>query len=279
MPAPVRAASPEAEAAQHPLLQHYLATSRRRSFFQGAEGMVADMDDATIRQMRATYHGMMTEVDDQLGAVFAYLDATGQWDETLIVFTSDHGEQLGDHHLLGKLGYFDESFRIPLVIRDPGQAGGGIVAQPTESIDVLPTLLDWLGEPRPNALDGRSLLGFVRGAPPADWRTELHYEFDFRDISYSQPETALGLQRDDCSLCVIQDARYKYVHFAALPPLFFDLAADPQQLDNRAADPSYASLVRDYAQRALSWRLRHADRTLTHFRAMPAGLEARPPLS
>jgi len=278
MTPPVRAASPEAEAAQHPLLRHYLGYQRRSSYFQGAEGMTATLDDSAIAQMRATYFGMMTEVDDQLGRVFEFLDESGQWDDTLIIFTSDHGEQLGDHHLLGKLGYFDESFRIPLVIHAPGASdAGAIVAAPTESIDVLPTILDWLGAPRLNALDGRSLLGFVRGTPPVDWRTELHYEFDFRDISYSQPETALGLHRDTSSLCVVQDARYKYVHFAALPPLFFDLAADPQQLHDRAADPAYAALVRDYAQRALSWRLIHADRTLTHFRAMPAGLEERAP--
>jgi arylsulfatase A-like enzyme len=278
MPPAIRAATPDAEAAQHPLLDHYLGYQKRSSYFQGAEGMTATLDAAEIAQMRATYYGMMTEIDDHLGRVFAYLEATGQWDDTLIIFTSDHGEQLGDHHLLGKLGYFDESFRIPLVIRAPGApTGGTIVAQPTESIDVLPTMLDWLDQPRPNALDGRSLLGFVQGVPPPDWRTELHYEFDFRDISYSQPETALGLHRDTSSLCVIQDARYKYVHFAALPPLFFDLAADPAQLDNRAQDPAYATLVRDYAQRALSWRLIHADRTLTHYRAMPNGLDQRGP--
>jgi hypothetical protein len=85
----------------------------------------------------------------------------------------------------------------------------------------------------------------------------------------------LGLHRDTSSLCVVQDEHYKYVHFAALPPLFFDLAADPNQIQDRATDPAYAALVRDYAQRALSWRLIHADRTLTHFRAMPAGLEQR----
>jgi arylsulfatase A-like enzyme len=278
MPKPVRAASAEAEAAQHPLLRHYLGYQRRSSYFQGAAGMTATLDESAIAQMRATYFGMMTEVDDQLGRVFAFLEETGQWEDTLILFTSDHGEQLGDHHLLGKLGYFDESFRIPLVIRAPGASdAGAIIGAPTESIDVLPTMLDWLGQPVPNALDGRSLLGFVRGAPPGDWRTELHYEFDFRDISYSQPETALGLHRDSSSLCVVQDAHYKYVHFAALPPLFFDLAADPGQFQDRAADPAYAALVRDYAQRALSWRLIHADRTLTHFRAMPQGLEQRSP--
>lgn len=275
MTPPVRAASAAQEAAQHPLLRFYLENGRQRGYFRGAEGMVTDLSLADILQTRATYFGMMTEVDDQLGRVLAWLDATGQWDDTLVIFTSDHGEQLGDHHLLGKNGYFDESFRIPLVIKAPGLPGGTIVDAPTEIIDLMPTMLDWLGAPVPNAVDGRSLMPFLRGAHPADWRTELHYEFDFRDVFYAQPETALGLGMEQCSLCVVQDARYKYVHFAALPPLFFDLANDPGQFQNLADDPAHAALVRDYAQRALSWRLCHADRTLTHYRATPTGLEER----
>ena len=143
--------------------------------------------------------------------------------------------------------------------------------------DVMPTILDWLGGQTPHACDGRSLMPLVRGTTPADWRTELHYEYDFRDVHYSRPETVLGLGMDESSLCVVQDGRYKYVHFAALPPLFFDLEVDPGQFENRADDPAYAALVRDYALKALSWRLRHADRTLTHLRATPQGLEARAP--
>lgn len=273
----VRAASVEAEAAQHPLLAFYLRDTLQDSFFERAPGLAAAMDDAAIRQMRATYFGLMTEVDDCLGRVFAWLDATGQWDETLILFTSDHGEQLGDHHLLGKLGYFDESFRIPLVIMDPGAEAtrGRIDDAFTESIDVMPTVLSWLGGPVPPACDGSSLLPVVRGRRPPGWRTELHYEYDFRDVYYSAPEPCLGLGPDQCSLCVVQDSRYKYVHFAALPPLFFDLTADPHQFHNLAADPAHMPLVLEYAQKALSWRLLHADRTLTHYRATPAGLEVR----
>ena len=276
---PVRAASIEAEAAQHPLLAFYLRNNPRSDFFERAPGLAAALDDAAIRQMRATYFGLMTEVDDGLGRVFAWLDETGQWDETLILFTSDHGEQLGDHYLLGKMGYFDESFRIPLVVRDPDapeDACGRVEDAFTESVDVMPTVLAWLGAEAPRACDGRSLLPLVHGRRSADWRDLLHYEFDFRDVHYSAPEGGLGVGPDDCSLCVVQDSRWKYVHFAALPPLLFDLAADPHQFRNLAADPAHATLVRDYAQKALSWRLRHADRTLTHYRATPTGLEARP---
>jgi arylsulfatase A-like enzyme len=281
MAAPVRAASPEREAEQHPLLRFYLDNTKQSSFFQDGVGLGAAMDETEVRRMRATYYGLMSEIDDQLGRVFAYLEETGQWDDTLIVFTCDHGEQLGDHHLLGKIGYFDQSYRIPLIVCDPSEQAnatrGRIVERFTETIDTMPTILDWLGAGIPRQCDGRSVLPFVRGdgTAPDDWRREVHYEYDFRDIFYSKPETALGLHMDQCSLAVVQDERYKYVHFAALPPLFFDLQDDPGQLNNRADDPACATLMRDYAQKMLSWRLAHADKTLTGYRATPQGLERR----
>ena len=277
MPAPVRAPSVAEEASQHPLLGYYMRNAKQGSFFQRGQGLVAEMAATELQQMRATYYGMMTEVDDCLGRVFAYLDETDQFRDTLIVFTSDHGEQLGDHHLLGKIGYFDESFRIPLVIVDPHSpaTGGSIVDAPTESIDLMPTFLEYLGGQAPRACDGRSLLPFLAGQTPQGWRDALHYEFDFRNVFPSRYEEELGLDMDDCTLSVLQDEAYKYVHFTALPPLLFDLKADPHQFRNLADDPAHATVVKDYAQRALSWRMRHADRTLTHFRATPTGLEER----
>lgn len=279
MPSPVRAASPAEEAKQHPLLDFYVRHIGKSGFFQNAKGFAKDLSDEEVRQMRASYRGLMTEVDEHLGRVFAFLEETGQWEDTLILFTCDHGEQLGDHHLLGKIGYFDESFRIPMILRDPSPEAdatrGTIVDDFSETIDTFPTIMEWLGAPIPRQCDGRSLLPFAHTGRPSDWRTEVHYEFDFRDIFYSQPETALGLHMDECSLAVVQDHDYKYVHFPALPPLFFDLKRDPGQFENRADDPAYAGLVRDYAQKMLNWRMRYAERTLTHFRATPKGLEER----
>jgi hypothetical protein len=74
---------------------------------------------------------------------------------------------------------------------------------------------------------------------------------------------------------VVQDERYKYVHFAALPPLFFDLTADAGQFVNRAGDPAYAERMGEYARKMLNWRLGFAERTLTGYRATPKGLEVR----
>jgi arylsulfatase A-like enzyme len=277
MPALKRAATPAEEGAQHPMLDFYLKSIDQGSFFKGATGAGASMDEAEIRQMRATYCGLMQEIDGCLGEVFAYLDETKQWDDTMIVFTSDHGEQLGDHHLLGKLGYFDESFRIPLVVKNPDAAprAGTIESAFTESVDVMPTILDWLGGDPVRASDGHSLLPVVAGETPADWRKFLHYEYDFRDVHYSPAQSDQGLGLDEASLTVVQDNDYKYVHFASQPALFFDLKADPDQFRNLAEDPAYAARVRDYAQKALSHRLKHAERTLTNLRSSPRGLERR----
>ncbi len=279
MPKAVRASSPAEEAKQNALLAHYVEEIKQASFFQDGKALGSEMSEAEVAQMRATYCGLMSEIDDHLGRVFAYLKETGQWDDTLIVFTCDHGEQLGDHYLLGKIGYFDESYRIPMIIRDPraeaNSSRGSIVENFTETIDTMPTILEWLGPPVPRQCDGRSLLPFTETGAPADWRTEVHYEFDFRDLFYTKPETALGIPMDKCSLAVVQDHDFKYVHFAALPPLFFDLKADPGQFVNRARDPAYAARMGDYAAKMLDWRLGFADRTLTGYRASPRGLEVR----
>ncbi len=279
MPRPVRAASPGEEAKQNSLLAYYVNNIKQSGFFQDGQGLGSEMTEEQVVQMRATYCGLMSEIDDHLGRVFDYLKRTGQWDDTLIVFTCDHGEQGGDHYLLGKIGYFDESYRIPLIIRDPRAsadgARGSIVEKFTETIDTMPTILEWLGLCVPRQCDGRSLLPFCEGQPPADWRSEVHYEFDFRDLFYSQPESSLGVPMDKCALAVVQDEAFKYVHFAALPPLFFDLQNDPGQFVNRAADPAYAGRLHEYAAKMLDWRLGFAERTLTGYRASPEGLQVR----
>src|SRR5690606_16219106 len=108
-----------------------------------------EMEELELRQMRATYYGLITQVDDQVGRIVQHLKDTGEYDNTLIIFTCDHAEMLGDHYAWGKEVYFDQSFRIPLIIRDPRKACDGTRGRKfdafTEAIDVMPTILDWLG--------------------------------------------------------------------------------------------------------------------------------------
>ena len=159
---PCRAAQDAAaEARQHQLLAHYLRRQQRRSFFAGTSEPVSTLSAADFAQLRATYCGMVSEVDVQLGRLLGQLDEWGLADETLIVVTGDHGEMLGDHWMLGKEGYFAEAYHVPLVIRAPGAAPGQEIAAFTEAVDVMPTILEWIGVPPPPRHDGRSLLAVL----------------------------------------------------------------------------------------------------------------------
>ena len=265
---PRRAASPEAEAAQHPYLAHTLKNQREIGWYTDHPMSLQEIDEAEIRQIRATYYGMISQVDDQVGRIVAHLKATGEYDHTLIIFTCDHGEMLGDHWMWGKEGYFDGAYHIPLVIRDPrgaaDRARGRVVEEFSEAIDLMPTILEWLGLEVPAQCDGLSLLPFLDGQTPPKWREEAHWEYDFRDPVRQGPETALGITSDQCSLAVLRGRRYKYVHFAALPPLLFDLQADPQETRNLADDPAHQPQLLDCASRMLSWRMTHAERVLAN---------------
>jgi len=275
VPFPARAQSPEVEARQHPWLALYL-------FNQGGTGASVGMStsdslkfsEADVRQVRATYYAMMSEVDAQLGHLIDFLKAEGQYERTLIVFTSDHGEQLGDHWQFGKYGYFDQSFHIPLIVRDPTAAAAGRgrrIDAFTENVDVMPTILEWLDLEVPNQCDGLPLLPFCHGADPEAWRQEAHWEYDFRDVIDMKYEEALGLTPDQCTMNVIRGARYKYVHFTSLPPLFFDLEQDPMEFNNLVDDPAYRDRVLEYAGKMLSWRMNHDERHLTNTLLTPSG--------
>ncbi len=271
LPGFVRAASSEVEGRQHPWLAYQLSDKRNR----------ASKSERKLRRLKASYYGLMSEVDDNLGRLIAHLKQTRQYDNTLIVFTSDHGEQIGDHWMLGKAGYFDQSYHIPLIIRDPRVAAdptrGQTVHAFTENVDIMPTLLEWLGIDVPHACDGQSLIPFVRSSvAPKSWRTEAHWEYDFRDPTDDAAELALGIPLHACTLAVVRDDRYKYVHFAGLAPLLFDLQKDPHEMHDRSTDPRYLAIALEYAQRMLSWRMRHTDQTLTHLAVTSDGVVARP---
>ncbi len=274
VPQPIRARTVEEEAAQHPLLAYLLKTTGQKDFIRSGNGLAASLEERDIRQVRATYYGMIAETDYHFGRLIEYLKETGQYDSTLVIFSSDHGEHLGDHYLLGKAGYFDSAYHIPLIVRFPGASAGTTVESFSESIDIVPTILDWLGCEIPVTWDGESLLPYCRGETLPRPRDAVYYEHDFREVYSRRPQEALRLTMEQCSLAAIRDERFKYVHFPTLPPLLFDLREDPKELRNLAGDPGHAATVRDYAQRMLSLRMEHMDRTLTWIQAGPEGLKS-----
>jgi arylsulfatase A-like enzyme len=260
VPLPVRHDSPEAEAAEHPMVAGAMFVDQVR----------APASERDVRQFRATYWGMLAEVDEKLGWLLDHLEASGDADDTLVVLTADHGEQLADHWLTEKLGYFEASYHIPLVVAGPGVVAGRVVDEFTENVDLMPTILSAVGAPVPVQCDGAPLQPFLSGEPrPEGWRDAAHWEWDYRDPRIVE---LLELPLAASNLAVLRDRHGKYVHFAGMPPAFYDLDADPGELHNVAGDPAYRDRVLDYAQRLLSWRLSTDDETLARLRATPAGI-------
>lgn len=260
-----RAASLDDEAAIHPLHAAALENTRVKKFLPGVKGRVARLADADFRLIRALYRGMISEVDDQLGRIWQALEQAGQWNDTVIVLTGDHAEMMGDHFALGKGGFFDGSYHIPLILRDPrrSKAAGGKVARFTEAVDIMPTLIELMGMAAPAHLDGRSLAPFLDGREPDAWREAAHWEHDFRSVDDGAMEALLGVDSRGLNLAVVRTDRHKYVHFGGgLPPVLFDLGDDPAETRNRASDPAYAGVRLEMAERLLEWRARHLDQSL-----------------
>lgn len=271
-PPPQRLGSIDAQGAVHPFLAAALNV------------VPSPADDLDQAQLRATYYGMITEVDAQLGRVIEALRDRGELDDTIVIVTSDHGEQLGDHWFVEKLGFYDPSYRIPLIIRWPGMTGsaGRAVESFTENVDVLPTVLDLCGGDPPEFCDGASLRPFLDSersgldAPPR-WRDAVLFEYDFRMPTTTMIEGLFGIRQDECAISVIRDRHGKYVHFAAdFPSLFFDLDDDPGELRDRSSDPAFTDRMFTYAQRMLDLRMRHTDSRLTGSRVTADGLVHRP---
>ena len=275
VPRAVRAKQSNHESCDHPFMQ-YAIDKESLAWKDWADcDLGSEKYDRELRQLQALYFGLVSKVDHYLGILIRHLQVTGQYDNTLIVLTGDHGELLGDHWLLGKRCWFDSAFHVPLIIRDPDQPPttlGTIETAFTESVDVMPTILDSLGLPIPRQCDGYSLAPYVRGEKPDNPRTELHWEYDFRDMVGAQSYEQWGIKNEQCQFNVIRNKRYKYVHFNRLPGLFFDLKKDPGEFNNVIADPQYAADVLAMTQKLLSWRMSNDERTLTNLQVTRIGI-------
>lgn len=220
----------------------------------------------TRRRVIPTYMGLVSEIDRHLGRLLARLEASGRLADTMIVFTSDHGDYLGDHWLGEKDLFHEQSVRIPLIIYDPDPAAeparGTTDDRLVEAVDLLPTFIDALGgAPEPHLLDGASLLPAMRGPADAPPRDAVVSEGDF---SFSAARHALGLAPYEARGTMIRTATHKYVDFGKSGSQLFDLDDDPLELKDLSPDSGYKSVRREMADRLFEWfRTRRTQRQLS----------------
>jgi len=197
-----------------------------------------DLDQA--KEVLAAYYAMIELIDDNVGRMLQTLEESGQREDTLVIFTSDHGELVGDHQLVGKGCRFYESLvRVPLICSWPGQVREGVICDAlVELVDIAPTLLELAGVPLPERMQGRSLWPLLTGAA-AEHRDFVRSEY-YRALNPDAPGRE-HLQGTYATM--IRDRRYKLVvyHDRDIGELF-DLEIDPGEFDNLWTDPAYADL-------------------------------------
>ncbi|MFZ1727917.1 MAG: alkaline phosphatase family protein [Albidovulum sp.] len=258
---------PDLDQPDHPFMGAWFSSAAATGLYWGFDGDCAAMPDTRINELRAVYLGLVAEVDHHIGRILDWLDSTGQAQNTLVVLTADHGEMLGQKRMWGKESVFDAAYHVPLIIRDPHATPGQKVTAMTESVDIAPTILDWIGRTAPEAMDGRSLLPFARGITADGWRDAVFLEADFGSATNpTRFQNALHLNDHQTGVSVLRETRWKYVHFGGgLPPMLFDLATDPLETTNLAADPDFAPEIPRLARRLIDRMSERRDRRLTHF--------------
>jgi len=199
-----------------------------------------ELGEEEFRYISDLYDGGVTWGDRQLAGLFAWLKERGQLDKTVIVFTSDHGESLGEHQYVGHSRMWNEQIRVPLLIRFPRGQWAGRIDDPVESVDIVPTLLDYLGVPIPEGVNGQSLMPRIRGDGPAPQR-------DMRLCKYGNYEA------------VLFDERWKisFVRRSSGPeePALFDLLNDPGELNNLVESaPDGRQRFDELFERYRAWR-------------------------
>jgi len=182
------------------------------------------------------YLRSIAAVDDNVGRVLDYLDEAGLADNTVVIYASDQGFYLGEHGWFDKRFMYEESYRMPFLVRWPGEVKPGSTnTDLVSNLDFASTFLDIAGVEIPEDLQGESLVPILKGRTPADWRKSLYYHY------YEYPAVHMVHQHNG-----VRTDRYKLMHFYQLGEWeLYDLEKDPHEMRSVYADPQYAGIVKD----------------------------------
>ncbi|UOF88754.1 sulfatase-like hydrolase/transferase [Fodinisporobacter ferrooxydans] len=207
----------------NPSLDNHPILDELRLHFDGQ-----NIDEATLRKTRSAYYGLCSFIDDHVGRVLQVLKDSGLEEDTLVIYTSDHGESLGDHDLWWKCSMYEESVGIPLIISGPGIPKGSTISSPVSLIDITSTIAESVGiQPHPE-WKGKSLLQLLNGNA-----IESQNEIVFSE--YHAHGTSHGI-------FMIRKGKYKYIYFPHNRSQLFDLESDPKEMVNLAENPAFEEI-------------------------------------
>jgi arylsulfatase A-like enzyme len=254
--------------------QAFKARILQQSYYLRGHSGLPLRTEGDWRRMIANYWGLCSLVDTHAGAILDTLDHCGLRDNTIVVYTSDHGDMMGSHRLLAKCVMFDEAARVPLLVRLPGQTAQRRVAGPVSQVDLVPTLLDLMEQPQPAHLQGRSLRPWLDGDSAARQAEDVFIEWNgpnngFGDIvgSVSLPGWMATLgQREEIVAAITDRVRtivtrdgWKFNCSPRGEHELYNLNNDPLETRNLAAQAEHQPLLCDLLARIQSWQKQTGD--------------------
>jgi len=238
-------------------------------------GLTIKPEDGGWRRLIANYWGLCSLVDTHVGTILDGLRDSGQWDNTIIVFTSDHGDMMGAHGLVAKCVMYQEAVRVPLIMKLPGQAEGTRVSGPVSQVDVVPTLLDLMEQPIPPELQGKSLRPWLEN-PERKHAEDVFIEwngpncgiplkdkqgrFPAWQAELTSPEGVVAACRDQVRSVITADG-WKLNWSPNGEHELYNLRNDPSETVNRFGKDETRTVVTDLVARIRDWQQRTADKT------------------
>jgi choline-sulfatase len=219
-----------------------------------------DMDRGQLQWLYRSYYGTVSHVDREIGLILDVLRELGAYENTIVIFTADHGDQLMEHGLLGKNVFFEASIRVPLMIRFPGSVRPGRYDALVESIDVLPTLFELAALHEPENCQGRSLVSTISAAGRHSPERDAVFSENVipevitgggMDFRFVKGEGVKGVRHPDAKM--VRTRRWKYIYYVDGPTELYDLMEDPHERRNLAPDLAHKPIVDDLQRRLLHW--------------------------
>jgi len=209
------------------------------------------------RSIKQRYLGLVTLVDQSIGAILGCLERFGLIDNTVVVHTSDHGDSLGAHHLFAKEVMFEEAARVPFLIRLPGQKRGKRVPQPLSHIDLVPTLLDLLGQPEHPQCAGKSLLPVIHEEAPSPESIFIEWAPNRTKVKKGTslaPRRMIKRAIDESTRTVISSDGWKLCLRDKDSNELYNLSDDPLETRNLYANREYASVISRFTDEIHKWQ-------------------------
>ncbi|RZO37727.1 MAG: phosphonate monoester hydrolase [Rhodospirillaceae bacterium] len=237
----------------HPVLEAHMKHPESLNF---------SIDNVRDNVMPA-YMGLIKQIDEQMGRLFSWMEDAGRMDDTMIVFTSDHGDYLGDHWLGEKEMLHECSIRVPMIVYDPDTAADSTRGTKdetlVESLDMIPTFLDAFGGlvDKEHLLEGESLLPTMRGAQEVELRDAVFAEIDY---SFKPARKYTGKEPAEARGFMIRTYRWKYLLWEGYRSQLFDLENDPNEFDDLGESADHANIRAELHERLFRWLRTRATR-------------------